>query len=464
MAIEKLPEFSKNGQKNTDKLVLEDGFPVNLKPARQWFNFLFNQLTLSINQIIDENYIQHSEIINNLTSPSADKPLSAKQGKALQEEKLAKTENAVSASKLETARTVQFSGAATGSFGYDGSANSACILTLANSGVIAGTYGSVLKIPAITVNSKGLVTVVAEQEIQVINDLTTGGANKILSAEQGKVLQETKLGKYDPAIGTQLPAYTTNSDNEFIRALSDHSGTWFDNGGGKHFNQYSMGFSAARTDAGFMMFGMDVLQAQLKVMSGVLRPNGSIDYLKRQTLLTTEGNAATATKLQTARTIAISGAVSGNATFDGASDVTINVVSSDIDVIAYTPIPWMKVIPPSGFLVFMGQSISQAVYPILFSLYGPRLPDMRGEFIRGFDNGRGVDVGRTVLSEQQDDIKSHIHPTNINAFYVTTKAGGAGGGFTIADLIEEYSRPTLSAGGTETRPKNIAFNYIVKAG
>ena len=45
MLIEKLPEFAKDGQKNTDELDLETGFIVNRKPARQWFNWLFNTLT-----------------------------------------------------------------------------------------------------------------------------------------------------------------------------------------------------------------------------------------------------------------------------------------------------------------------------------------------------------------------------------------------------------------------------------
>ncbi len=87
MAVEKLPEFAKTGQKNTDGLDLEAGFPVNLKPARQWFNFLFNKLVSSINALIDENYIRHDEIINDLESSSKDKPLSATQGKKLQDEK-----------------------------------------------------------------------------------------------------------------------------------------------------------------------------------------------------------------------------------------------------------------------------------------------------------------------------------------------------------------------------------------
>lgn len=54
MAIDKLPEFAKDGQKNTDDLVLTDGFPVLKKPARQWFNWLFNILSLKTNEIIDE--------------------------------------------------------------------------------------------------------------------------------------------------------------------------------------------------------------------------------------------------------------------------------------------------------------------------------------------------------------------------------------------------------------------------
>lgn len=53
MPIEKLPEFAKDGQKNTDDLTLLDGFPVGKKPARQWFNYLFNMLSLKINEIID---------------------------------------------------------------------------------------------------------------------------------------------------------------------------------------------------------------------------------------------------------------------------------------------------------------------------------------------------------------------------------------------------------------------------
>ena len=161
MSIEKLIEFAKTGDKNIDELELERGFPSRIYPARQWFNWLFNLLTSKINEIIDKKLD-----INGV---------------------------AVSSKKLETARTVSFSGAATGSFSYDGSVDSSAVLTLANSGVAASTYGTALKIPTITVNAKGLITGVSEKDLPIVNNLSTGGSANILSAEQGKVLNDTKI-------------------------------------------------------------------------------------------------------------------------------------------------------------------------------------------------------------------------------------------------------------------------------
>ena len=90
MAIEKLLEFAKDGQKNTDDLNLTDGFPVSKKPARQWFNWLFNSLTSKVNEIIDAEFIPKAEIVDNLTTNDATKPVSAKQAKVLQDNKLEK--------------------------------------------------------------------------------------------------------------------------------------------------------------------------------------------------------------------------------------------------------------------------------------------------------------------------------------------------------------------------------------
>lgn len=87
--MDKLEEFSLNGPKNTDGLTLLSGFPSNKKPARQWFNWLFNSLTKKINEIIDG--------------------------------KLDASANAVSAAKLETGRKITFTGVVKGEGTFDGS-------------------------------------------------------------------------------------------------------------------------------------------------------------------------------------------------------------------------------------------------------------------------------------------------------------------------------------------------------
>ena len=173
MAIEKLTEFAKTGQKNTDDLNLEIGFVVNRKPARQWFNWLFNTLTTKINEIIDG--------------------------------KLDSDATAVAAQKLQTSRQISFSGAATGSFNFDGSKGESCVLTLANSGAEAGTYGTTLKIPVITVNAKGLITTATTQDIptasttvkglvQLNNTLTSASTTQAATAAQVKILNEKSYG------------------------------------------------------------------------------------------------------------------------------------------------------------------------------------------------------------------------------------------------------------------------------
>ncbi|MBT0887561.1 MULTISPECIES: phage tail protein [Acinetobacter] len=65
---------------------------------------------------VNENYVPRADIVNNLTTADATKPLSAAQGKVLQDSKLGKTENAVSATKLQTARTI-------GGVAFDGTTN-----------------------------------------------------------------------------------------------------------------------------------------------------------------------------------------------------------------------------------------------------------------------------------------------------------------------------------------------------
>ena len=72
-----------------------------------------------------------------------------------------------------------------------------------------------------------------------------------------------------------------------------------------------------------------------------------------------------------------------------------------VDYIVGIPLPWMLSIVPEGFLAMQGQAFDKSRYPILAQRYpSGRLPDLRGEFIRGWDNGRNADPDRKLLSDQ----------------------------------------------------------------
>ncbi|WP_076736273.1 phage tail protein [Cronobacter sakazakii] len=135
------------------------------------------------------------------------------------------------------------------------------------------------------------------------------------------------------------------------------------------------------------------------------------------------------------------------------------------------PVPWPSEIPPEGWLKYNGAIFDKVRYPKLALIYpGGVLPDLRGEFIRGWDDGRGVDAGRTILSAQGHLFASHKHKLLLSA-------GSAGTGNiigidsnlngTFTDGINQPGGSVIAAmqetGGTETRPRNIAFNYIVRA-
>ncbi|EBB3542677.1 TPA: integrase [Escherichia coli] len=124
------------------------------------------------------------------------------------------------------------------------------------------------------------------------------------------------------------------------------------------------------------------------------------------------------------------------------------------------PVPWPSATPPTGWLKCNGAAFSAEEYPELAKAYPTnKLPDLRGEFIRGWDDGRGIDSGRTLLSAQDGSIEAHGHDYN---GVIYTSSGPSWANTTDAGH-RAYSGFTSSYGGSETRPRNIAFNYIVRA-
>lgn len=139
------------------------------------------------------------------------------------------------------------------------------------------------------------------------------------------------------------------------------------------------------------------------------------------------------------------------------------------------PVPWPSATPPTGWLKCNGAPFSAEEYPELAKVYPTNeLPDLRGEFIRGWDDGRGVDSGRAILSAQGDairniagqlaDVRFNTQPSGSGAF-TTSRRGSASadsnGGGTARDVDFDASNVVPTA--SENRPRNIAFNYIVRA-
>jgi microcystin-dependent protein len=134
---------------------------------------------------------------------------------------------------------------------------------------------------------------------------------------------------------------------------------------------------------------------------------------------------------------------------------------------------------PAGWLLCDGSAVSRAAYPALFTAIGTlwgagdgsttfNLPDGRGEFLRGADQGRGVDVGRAVGTSQAGEIQSHGHRA-----YTGLSDGSFGSLRSSMQTVDngaayrtnQAGQPTFieATGGTETRPRNLAALLCIKA-
>ncbi|PBN78596.1 phage tail protein [Escherichia coli] len=156
------------------------------------------------------------------------------------------------------------------------------------------------------------------------------------------------------------------------------------------------------------------------------------------------------------------------------------------------PVPWPSATPPTGWLKCNGAAFSAEEYPELAKAYPTnKLPDLRGEFIRGWDDGRSADAGRTILSAQGDAIRNiygefktvntenysiwevassfkgavvPLSPSTNNSYFsltrsmVTERADGA-----VYPKVIGLDASRIVPTANENRPRNIAFNYIVRA-
>ncbi|TNH41593.1 phage tail protein [Photorhabdus luminescens] len=151
-----------------------------------------------------------------------------------------------------------------------------------------------------------------------------------------------------------------------------------------------------------------------------------------------------------------------------------------------SPIPWPLPHPPFGYFTCNGSAFNRLQYPKLAEAYPDgRLPDLRGEFIRGWDDGRGIDSGRGVLTHQGDAIRNiqgsfpgaithSFEQAAKGVFYGSANFGVAidGSSKSVGHFTSDVVYTAYGFGfdasrvvpvAPENRPRNIAFNYIVRA-
>ncbi|WP_145522203.1 phage tail protein [Yersinia aldovae] len=161
----------------------------------------------------------------------------------------------------------------------------------------------------------------------------------------------------------------------------------------------------------------------------------------------------------------------------------IDIVTSRSDTLTPIgiPLPYPGTTPPASYLKCNGAAFYPYRYPTLATLYPThKLPDFRGEFIRGFDDGRGIDTSRTLLSAQTDALQNitggingvseslgSAAESNFSGAFAKTHSVGNDNTPHHTDITHcgsfDFDASRVVRTAAETRPRNISFCYILRA-
>lgn len=187
--------------------------------------------------------------------------------------------------------------------------------------------------------------------------------------------------------------------------------------------------------------------------------------------------------------------VGGDLTVDGNLVVNGKNLNQLPDGVPIGTVTWLATDSvPLGYLKCDGTAYSKTEYPALFAKIGNtfattgglpapastafRVPDLRSEFIRGWDNGRGVDSGRTLGSNQSGAFESHSHNIDtvgstynggFNAIWLSRTTRVAQGfnpeiqNTAFVNAMVNGNQLTNATGANETRPRNVALMPCIKA-
>lgn len=213
---------------------------------------------------------------------------------------------------------------------------------------------------------------------------------------------------------------------------------------------------------------------ELAVLDGITATTAELNTLDGVTATTAELNILDGVTATTAELNYVDGVTSPvQAQIDAVSAAVSEVASVPSGTVIHVAMQTA----PSGYLKADGTAVSRTTYAALFAAIGTafgagdesttfNLPDLRGEFVRGFDDGRGVDIGRALGSAQADELESHSHTAyaqssgdyqyDIRVLYPNNGMAGSKGSASFKSNV------IGSTGGTETRPRNVALLACIK--
>ena len=134
-----------------------------------------------------------------------------------------------------------------------------------------------------------------------------------------------------------------------------------------------------------------------------------------------------------------------------------------------TIVAFWGMIAPKGWLLCDGKPLpTDPQYDTLRSLVGDSAPDLRGMFLRGLDNGRGIDPDRILGSPQEDGFQDHRHQIFRNSGYIdrqccnaeTSPVNERDKDKNIPDVV--WTSASNGRAVSETRPKNVSVNFVIK--
>ena len=171
--------------------------------------------------------------------------------------------------------------------------------------------------------------------------------------------------------------------------------------------------------------------------------------------------------------------VGGNIVITGSNNI-MPTGAVMLFAMASVPTGWAKC---NGVAVSRTSGTYSALFAIIGTTYGAgdgvntfNLPELRGEFVRGWDDGRGVDTSRAIGSTQQQQLEAHKHISSNNDCQTYSAVNGTGTGaynyWCDSNGIGSGAGASLTGDGThieqtaklgtETRPRNVAMQYCIK--